>query len=321
MERLLTGLSDEWPADSALGQLCANWSGYIGANGASLPLRIASGLHALVLTGRDAALSHVYPPNTASDAALISAALSGLHRHQDFMLQWVQNPPQTNEVRRSAALVPAVHWIAHRHPQPLFLSELGASAGLNLGWDRYAVRSNTYTLALPEPALTLEPEWTGPAPPMAQISVSDRRGVDLNPLNPHDAEQALHLFAYLWPDQPHRNKLTRAAITGLDAPVDQGDAIDWLEHRLTQVPDQHVHLIYHTIAWQYFPADVQRRGTSLIQAAGEKATDTAPLVWLQMESDGNAPGAALTVRSWPGDQHTMLARVDYHGRWVQWLAT
>ena len=81
-----------------------------------------------------------------------------------------------------------------------------------------------------------------------------------------------------------------------------------------------MHLIYHTIAWQYFPPGAQARGTALIETAGAQATATRPLAWLRMENDGDAAGAALSVRLWPGDAHIALGRADFHGRWINWSA-
>ena len=107
MARLLGLLADHWPATGAIARACADWQGDLGPNGASLPLRIASGLHALVLTG-DADLAAVYPPNPSEDAALIGAVLTALERQEEHMLGWIASPPQTNEVRRSAAIIPAV---------------------------------------------------------------------------------------------------------------------------------------------------------------------------------------------------------------------
>ena len=37
-----------------------------------------------------------------------------------------------------------------------------------------------------------------------------------------------------------------------------------------------------------------------------------------MEPDGAGPGAALTLRLWPGDLTFALVRADFHGRWVHW---
>lgn len=321
MGRLLTGLADHWPEDSALGRLCAGWPGDdLGPGGASLPLRIAGGLHALVLGGQDAALQQVYPPNSAPDDILIGTVLAALERHWDFMRAWMASPPQTNEVRRSAVLIAAAHWLAARHPLPFIASELGASAGLNLMWDRFALGTASGRLGPENPALTLTPDWTGPMPAPARVAVADRRGVDLNPLNAHDPNDALRLCAYLWPDQPQRMALTRAAIAAQEAPVDRGDAIDWLETRLAAPRAGHLHLIYHTVAWQYFPPDSQSRGTALIEQAGRSASAEAPLAWLAMENDGGEDGAALTLRLWPGDLRLTLGRADFHGRWVRWQA-
>jgi hypothetical protein len=79
-----------------------------------------------------------------------------------------------------------------------------------------------------------------------------------------------------------------------------------------------LHLIYHTIAWQYFPAEVQTRGRKMIEDAGSKATGSAPLAWLSCEADDLGNGAAITLRLWPGDLTFQLGRADFHGRWVDW---
>jgi hypothetical protein len=157
-------------------------------------------------------------------------------------------------------------------------------------------------------------------PPAAAVKVVERAGVDLRPIDPRSHDEALRLFAYLWPDQPSRADLTRAAISVLDTTVGQGDAIDWLETRLHSPLSARLHLVYHTVAWQYFPADAQNRGRALIEAAGARATENAPLAWLRMETDGGSNGAAVTLRLWPGNRRIGLGRADFHGRWVHWAA-
>lgn len=320
MGRLLTMLASNWPADTALTRRCAEWTGDIGPRGASLPLRISGGLHALVLSGRDFGLQAVYPPETVSDDHLRGAVLDALTRHEDFMLNWIESAPQTNEVRRSAVLIAAAHRIAAQHPLPFVTSELGASAGLNLMWDHYALNHADQRLGPADADLCLSPKWTGLMPAAMPVTVTERRGVDLNPLDVQDPDQALRLFAYLWADQPHRMELTRAAIGALNGTVDKADAIDWLGPRLDTAPEGHIHLIYHTVAWQYFPPETQERGTAMIEAAGARATTTRPLAWLAMENDGDNTGAALTLRLWPGDLRILLGRADFHGRWIRWDA-
>lgn len=321
MGQLLGILADYWPANSRLGQYFATFSGDIGPSGASLPLRIAGGLHALVLSDLAPALTRVYPPNQSEDALLRDTVLEALHTHEVFLLDWVQSPPQTNEVRRSAALMPGAAVAATYFDLPVYLSELGASAGLNLMWDHFDVALPEGSFGVQAPALILSPDWNGPMPPQRLPRIAQRAGVDLNPLDPSDPADLLRLTAFLWPDQPERLALTKAAASVACAEIERSDAIDWLEHRLTNAPDQHMHLIQHTVAWQYFPSDAQTRGRALIEAAGARATQTRPLAWLSLETDGDtkgALGAALTLRLWPGDKTLHLGRADFHGRWVKW---
>lgn len=321
MGQLLGILARDWPENSALGRKFAAFEGDIGPAWHSLPLRIAGGLHALVLRGTAPALAAVYPPNVVDDNTLRTAVLHALSAHEPFLLDWTDGPPQTNEVRRSAALIAGAQVAVEHFDLPLFLSELGASGGLNLMWDHYALTIGTRSFGPATPALTLTPDWSGPVPPATAPRIAERAGVDLNPQDPRDPEALLRLTAYLWPDQPERLALTRAAAAVMQAQISKGDAIDWLSPRLADAPARHLHLIQHTVAWQYFPPQVQARGRALIEAAGAQATQERPLAWLSMESDGDATGqigAALTLRLWPGDLTLDLGRADFHGRWIQW---
>jgi len=57
----------------------------------------------------------------------------------------------------------------------------------------------------------------------------------------------------------------------------------------------------------------------LLDEAGAAATPGRPLAHLAMEADGSGKGAALTLRLWPGGGVRQLARVCYHGRWIEWM--
>lgn len=319
MARLLPVIGRAWPHGSALDAALSRFDGDIGPKGHSLPLRIASALHALVLTGTDTALVHAYPPNMVSEAMLEDAVRQSLVAHEGFIRDWIASAPQTNEVRRSAVLIAGAHTlVARTGVTRLHLSELGASAGLNLMFDRYALVADQAHLGPDTPALTLSPDWVGPAPEKAPFEVIERRGVDLNPLEARNPGHALRLRAYLWPDQAHRLALTNAAIAVNDATIDRGDAIDWLEARLAHPLQDAMHLVFHTVAWQYFSPASQATGTALIEAAGARATAAAPLAWLRMEADSDTRGAGISARLWPGDHHIPLGRADFHGRWVDW---
>ena len=142
MGQLLTVLANSWKSGSVLDEFCHGFQGDIGASGASLPLRLAGALHALVLKGLDDDLTAAYPPNATDSATLTTTVWHAIDRHTGFILDWMQSAPQTNEVRRSAVLIPAAHWLAAHHGLPFKTSELGASAGLNLAWDRFALETS-----------------------------------------------------------------------------------------------------------------------------------------------------------------------------------
>ena len=103
------------------------------------------------------------------------------------------------------------------------------------------------------------------------------------------------------------------------APIDQGDAADWIAGQLSQPPSAGTRVIFHTVAWQYFPEAAQDKARAALEAAGAQATPEHPLVWFGMEADGSdAPGAALRLRAWPGQIDTSVGRACFHGRWVDW---
>jgi hypothetical protein len=262
-------------------------------------------------------LGAVYPPQIVSDGTLWDAVSSTLKSEAAMISTWLDQAPQTNEVRRAATLIAAGHLLSDRYKLPIRTSELGASGGLNLHWDSFALRLGDHHFGSDSPALTLQPDWSGPLPPKSVVSVTGRSGVDLNPLDPACPEDALRLQAYLWPDQPDRLRLTRAAIAVAQTPVTQGDAVDWLAGQLAHRNGE-LHLIYSTVAWQYFPADKQAAGTQFVEAAGAAASAASPLAWFGMENDGGSHGAALTLRLWPGDLKVDLGRADFHGRWIEW---
>ncbi len=305
----------EWPAGAVTDRIFS-WQGDISPSGQSVPLRLAGALHALHLQGHERLIA-VYPPLEADDNRLWDAICTVLVSDADHIMSWLDSAPQTNEVRRSAVLIAVGHLLAERFGLPLRISELGASGGLNLHWDSFGLRLNDRMFGASDPALVLTPDWNGPLPPGTRPTVIARGGVDLNPLDPADPQDALRLQAYLWPDQPERLALTRAAIAAACTPVVQSDAIDWLKGRLAHLPGQ-THLVYSTVAWQYFPDNKKAEGTALMMQAGATATADAPLCWFGMENDGGPQGAALTLRLWPGDLTLNLGRADFHGRWVTW---
>ncbi|WP_054004991.1 DUF2332 domain-containing protein [Cypionkella psychrotolerans] len=321
--RVLRLLAAAMTPGHAIEDRVLGWQGDLSRAGDALALRLAGGLHGLVLSGAAPDLAAFYhAPEAVSDAEATAVLLGVIRAHPAALHQWLDHPPQTNEIRRSAVLIAAGHWLTAQLGLPLVLSELGASAGLNLLWDRYALEIGAH-YGPKDAAIRLNPVWHGALLPEVAPQVAARAGVDLQPLDP--VRDRVRALSYIWADQPERLARTAAGLDALATygpVVSQGDAIDWLAQRLAEPQPGHLHLIYHTIAWQYFPATAKARGLALLEAAGARATLAAPLAHLAMEADAQERGAALTLRLWCGGpvQDIALGRADFHGRWVEWCA-
>ncbi|MEM8632119.1 MAG: DUF2332 family protein [Pseudomonadota bacterium] len=319
MEQLMHLIGHHLTPGTPVGARVFGWQQDPSAQASALALRLAGALHAVRLGG-DPGLAAVYPPNRVRDETLWAAVANALDAHADTLLDWLKSAPQTNEVRRAAVVVPVLHALEKEHGLPLSVSELGCSAGLNLRADQFCLKAGDVTLGDPGSPVVLQPEWRGQLPVAGDPQVASRQGVDLNPLDPE--EDALRILAYIWPDQPERVARTQAATDiakRTPARVDRGDAIAWLERELSQPREGYTHLIFHTIAWQYFPPEVQARGEAVLAAAGARATPSTPLARLSMEPDGASASVRLTC--WPGGATREIARADYHARWVEWFGT
>ena len=303
---------------TAVGARVLDWSGDPIAD--ALALRLVSGLNGLVRAGSLSELAALYPPqpvgDTADFARRIAAALDDKR-----LLPWLDSPPQTNEVARSAVLMPGLMAVAAATVLPLRLFELGASAGINLRLDHYCYDFNGMKVGPNDAPVVLRPDWRGPPPPDAKVVVVGRRGVDLVPVDACDAD---HLLAYVWPEQIDRVARLSAALAAFvadPAAIDAGDAAAWTEANVTVVEGATT-VVFHSIAFQYFPVATQARIVAHLAAVGASATAVAPLAWLRFEMDAAASAAALPalrLTLWPGGEDRLLARAHPHGASVEWL--
>jgi len=304
--------------------LFAPWDGqsFEELMGAAVSLRFLGAMHDLALSGDGVALAAAFPPVSDADAAW-EAARAAIARDPARFAAFMAHEPQTNEVRRSACLLPGLLTIAAETGLPLACLELGASAGLNQLWNRYGYDyGEAGRWGDPASPLTLDSTWTGPAPPwdapihVAQTAACDRKPIDLN-----DPLQRRRLKAYLWPDQTERiERFDAAAGLALAAgtKVEAADAAAWTLARAA--PREGVAtVVYHSIFWQYLPAETKVALRAAIDAHAAAATPSAPLAWLRMEPvEGQPFPIELRLTLWPGGEDHRLATVHAHGATVNW---
>lgn len=304
--------------DTTVGSTILNWPGDPIAD--ALALRTAGALHALVLKGSSKGLSDVYPPSPFDEKTLRPALDDALDKHADAITRFIENPPQTNEVARSAALAGGFFTIAALTSLPLAIFEIGSSAGINLHWDRFGYQLGSLAVRKTAGLPLLAPSWEGPAPPAVDAFVTERAGCDRAPIDSRSIDDALRLRAYVWPDQADR--LARldqalAAMRSSSIRIEQADAADWASLRLTERRNNVVTVLFHSIVWQYIDEKNQKRLEQTIEEAAQHADRKTPFAWLRMEP-ATAKAAALHLTLWPKGETFHLADVDYHGSWVRW---
>ena len=321
---LCSTLAERLDGSTAIGSRVLAWPGDPTTEGDALPLRVCGALHSLGRSNQEPSLTAVYPgaARHVSPDDLWLAVRGALERNPSHFEAYLATAPQTNEVGRSAVLIGGFLEIAKRFDLPMRLFEIGASAGLNLNLDRYRYRLGDLRWGDPEAALLLEPQWQGPSPPVdVNFRVVERCGCDVAPLDISVDTERARLASYVWPDQGDRlSRLETAMQTALRDPprLERMDAAPWVEQRIHQAPDQigHVRVLFHSVVWRYFSPETQRRIEAHMERCGEHAELQAPLAWLRFELVDRAPGAALTLKLWPGGEESVLAYAQPHGRSV-----
>jgi hypothetical protein len=319
-------LGDKLDRGTDLGRRVLGWPGKPDALHDSVPLRLCGGLNALVRAGHLPGLAALYPPNPPPDPDRLWPALrDAMGAAEGELLPWLDLPPQTNEVARSAVLTAGLAVVAAETGLPLSLYELGASAGLNLLLDRYDIRLGAQRrYGDPASAVKLAPDWQGGDPPEAEITIGDRRGVDMSPIDVTDAQARDRLLAYLGPDQAQRVARLEAALAiAAESPpaVAEGDAAAWLEAELGDAAEPGVvRVVLHSIAFQYFPSETQERIARHLERVGASASPEAPVAWLRYELEQLRGSPSLRLRLWPGGEDRLLAHADPHARAVEWIA-
>ncbi|MGH9016846.1 MAG: DUF2332 domain-containing protein [Acidimicrobiales bacterium] len=294
-------------------------------------LRLLAALHRLVLSGQAPELA-VYYPSVGGyehpDGAW-TAAERTLRLHADDLGVVLRRGVQTNEPGRSAVLFGVLLWIADRYRRPVRLLEVGASAGLNLLAENFAYRSTGALLGDPDSPLVFEGPWVGtpvadPADAASRLTLVERRGCDIAPIDATSRDGQLALLSYIWPDEPKRLARMRAALEVAEKYppiVDPAPAGTWISDVLAHRQPATVQLVWQSVFAQYLTSADREDLTAIMIAAGGAATDDTPLVWARMEPSADpSEGFGVSVMCWPGGQETPLARSGDHGPPVRWTA-
>lgn len=257
---------------------------------------------------------------------------------------------QTNEVGRCLTLLPALGGIAADVNAPLGLVEVGASAGLNLRFDRYGYRyrpsaegpdgetSEDVMEVDVDAGLVMETTWRGPVPPpvpIAMPTVVHRVGIDLHPIDVTDEAAGRWLVACQWPEQIERLERCRQAVAlaANDAPrMQRGDAVAELAALVDDVPDHAHPVVIATWFLAYLDLAAQRAFLHELDLIGAQRDITLVFQEQPVEVPGLEPPprpdgqfdpgpTALCRYDWRNGHRTSVRLADQHPhvRWLEWL--
>lgn len=296
-----------------------------------LPLRFMGAVHRRVLEGCLPELERHYvnsgvpsdryasKRNTAVAAEAWPAFRRAAIEDAPALRPLLDRPVQTNEVGRCAGLLPGLLMVATATGLPLRLLEVGASAGLNLRWDRYRYEDDGFRWGDPHSPVRLGFDLVGSPPESSSdFEVVERRGCDRRPLDPLSEEGRLTLLSFVWADQAERLRRLQAALEvawETPAVVERAGAAEWTAERLSEPGEGMATVVFHSIVMQYLDAGEREEFERALRAAGQSASERSPLAWLRMEPAGERAEVRLTL--WPGGEDRTIARAGYHGDLVE----
>lgn len=230
---------------------------------------------------------------------------------------------QTNEPGRCATLLPVLAQLR----EPLALLEVGASAGLCLLPDCYAydygrarVEANRVG-AHPPPVFPCRANEATPIPARVPYVVAIS-GLDLNPLDISDPDEAAWLETLVWPGQEARAERLRAAIriaAELPPPVVQGDLLDDLPMLAAMAPRGATLVVFHSAVLAYVAPEVRERFA--------RTVSELDAVWLSNEHPSVLPDVAAKLQREPPQDRFLLAVngepvafTGPHGQSIEWIA-
>ncbi len=283
----------------------------------ALALRLMGAVHRLVLQDRIPELAPRYPSvgGDGDASAAWPAFRDALPEHRTEIRQLIARGCQTNEVGRSAALLGGFLEVAHRTRLPLRILEIGASAGLNLRWDRYRYEAGDIGWGDEHSSVRFVHVFDAPPPLDRMAEVVERKGCDLDPIDSTSDGGALTLRSLIWADQLGRLSRLDGAIDiarVMPVTVERMDAAAFLERELEAPRSDVATVVFHSIFVQYLTEGVRRRITAAIDQAISRRTAEAPVHHLAMEPHEGAVQIRLDGQP--------LATSNGHGAGIRWLA-
>jgi hypothetical protein len=231
---------------------------------------------------------------------------------------------QTNEPGRSA-VIQAVMGDLARDGEEINLIEVGASAGINLHFDRFPVRATDDGHPLTLVCEDLTPVDRSRVMPRVRTRV----GIDPAPLDLDNETDRLWLKACLWPEQRRRHErfdaIVKAHSSWSRTTMLRGSAMECLEEAFALGDDHVMTVVMNTWSAFYFTPEER---TSYFEEISRRSAN-GNVAWISMESTmvkwpdvevddaAHHRAASQVVLMRPSSTPAVWGWCHAHGRWLE----
>ncbi|MGA9278554.1 DUF2332 domain-containing protein [Ilumatobacter sp.] len=328
---LCTAIADDRALSSMLGHAPALQQ---------LPVLLLAAIHDAVLRDREHPIAAWYPNLTTEardplDADLATVLAGFVDERSPLILETLgSRRVQTNEVGRCALFLPSFGRVADE-VGPVVHIDVGSSAGLTTLLPHYSYRYDDGELigsGTPLIACDTRSEATVTYPiPHSIPTVADSCGIDLDPLDPTDPDDARWLQACCWPDQTDRfDRLAAALEVARHHPprMIRGDAVELVRPTVDELRPSGHPIVTTSWVLNYLDPSQRRDFQDQLDEFGR----TGDLTWVFAESPALTPElphdadlagehtTALTVVTWRSGRRQVepLGVCHPHGYWIHW---
>lgn len=228
---------------------------------------------------------------------------------------------QTNEIGRCSGLLPGfVEILKETHGRPWTLIDVGASAGLNLNFDRYLYKYRDATWGNIDSSVRIDCDVKGENAVHLQdtsFNIERRIGIDINPLDVSNEEDMLWLRALVWPDQADREiRLVHALDIAREYPPTMvtGDALDASRKILESSEKDNIFVFFSSFAFNQLSSAIQDDFYNLLKEHGNR--HDVFLLTMGFSDKERVELKCFDFRN--GEQkEKVIAICDAYGKWIR----
>jgi hypothetical protein len=317
-------LSKQIACDEELLNMCSSVR-----EGQPVPNSFLAAVHFYILKDKKAALAGYYPSVTGkkTDSIPFDIFKAFVHEHQQGIIDLLQDRiVQTNVITRCNYLLPIFSNILSLTKKPSTIIDIGASAGLNLNFDRYEYYYNDKKVYGESRVKLHCLIKEGKLPVIKPFKIPVQKiGIDQHLIDLTNADDLMWLQALIWPDQTERFSMLQEALNepGLsEIKLIKGSTIADYRKIIDAVNPDETLILYATHVLYQFSDKLLLEFYEFMDSIGQNRDfhflSVEATAAVQLKYGVNNTAVVLTTYKNNLKQETLVAETNGHGNWIRW---